>query len=338
MASRASLTGKNLDLLNIVLMLLSAIAALYFPFELFLFVYAVLGPLHYLTEINWLHDRQYFLARKKDYLFLVVLIVCLVPAFLMKQGTVIALLLFISFFGSLALSRSSGRQLWSSLGLVAVAGIAFAWLAAPHFRMVFSVFLPSIIHVFIFTGLFLLLGALRKGDGYGIPAFFVFMGCAAGLLVIPTDGIYEKLDAYVSDSYGIFRNLNVTLISLFKFFHFPEIKTDLGATRDELVFFSDAGTKVMRFIAFAYCYHYLNWFSKTSIIQWHRTTRRKLFAILLLWAASVGLYIYDYNFGLRWLYILSMGHVILEFPLNHKSCLEIGKLLKSRIIPNKNLP
>jgi hypothetical protein len=41
-------------------MLISCVTAYVFPFELFLFSYAVSGPLHYLTEISWLHDRKYF--------------------------------------------------------------------------------------------------------------------------------------------------------------------------------------------------------------------------------------------------------------------------------------
>ena len=33
-------------------------------------------------------------------------------------------------------------------------------------------------------------------------------------------------------------------------------------------FFSEVGIMLMRFIAFAYLYHYLNWFSKTKIIRY----------------------------------------------------------------------
>jgi hypothetical protein len=54
------MTVKQLDILNIGLMALSCMAAFLVPFELFLFSYAVLGPLHYLTEIGWLHKRNYF--------------------------------------------------------------------------------------------------------------------------------------------------------------------------------------------------------------------------------------------------------------------------------------
>ena len=38
----------------------SFVIALYLPFELFLFAYAILGPAHYLTEISWLQKRRFF--------------------------------------------------------------------------------------------------------------------------------------------------------------------------------------------------------------------------------------------------------------------------------------
>jgi hypothetical protein len=43
----------------------------------------------------------------------------------------------------------------------------------------------------------------------------------------------------------------------------------------------------MRLIAFAYQYHYLNWFSKTSIIKWHEVTRARAATILRVgWLAD----------------------------------------------------
>ena len=38
-----------------------------FPFKLFLFSYAFLGPLHYLTEINWLSENNYFVKSSKNW-------------------------------------------------------------------------------------------------------------------------------------------------------------------------------------------------------------------------------------------------------------------------------
>jgi hypothetical protein len=57
-------------------MVLSCVVAFIFPFELFLFSYAILGPLHYFTKISWLHDRNYFTKARRarrTWLMLIVL-------------------------------------------------------------------------------------------------------------------------------------------------------------------------------------------------------------------------------------------------------------------------
>jgi len=61
---------NKLNYLNIGLMVVSCLVAFYLPFDLFLFVYAVLGPAHYLTEISWLHERNYFTKGKRDFVLL----------------------------------------------------------------------------------------------------------------------------------------------------------------------------------------------------------------------------------------------------------------------------
>ena len=57
-----------MDVLNLGLMLVALALAFILPFWLFLFSYAVLGPLHYLTEIGWLNKKQFFTTSKLDYL------------------------------------------------------------------------------------------------------------------------------------------------------------------------------------------------------------------------------------------------------------------------------
>ena len=52
------------DAVHLGLMLLALAIAYALPFELLLLSYAILGPVHYLTEISWLHDRRYFLPVK----------------------------------------------------------------------------------------------------------------------------------------------------------------------------------------------------------------------------------------------------------------------------------
>ena len=97
------------------------------------------------------------------------------------------------------------------------------------------------------------------------------------------------------------------------------------------VFDSAAGLAVMRLIAFAYTYHYLNWFSKTSIIRWHHVTRRRAVLIFAAWGGAVALYFFDYATGLSVLYMLSVLHVLLEFPLDHQTFAGIGTELRALV-------
>jgi hypothetical protein len=93
---------------------------------------------------------------------------------------------------------------------------------------------------------------------------------------------------------------------------------------DPLVFFSTIGIMLMRFIAFAYLYHYLNWFSKTEVIRWHKVPKIRFAAVIILWLLACGAYAYDYSIGLNFLFFLSFTHVLLEFPLNIVSIVGIG--------------
>ena len=100
-------------------------------------------------------------------------------------------------------------------------------------------------------------------------------------------------------------------------------------TSVEQIYTSNAGFVIMRFIAFAYTYHYLNWFSKTSVIKWHQVPKKTLIATIVVWLLSFALYAYDYSKGLKVLFFLSFLHVFLEFPLNVTSFRGIGKELSS---------
>lgn len=99
------------------------------------------------------------------------------------------------------------------------------------------------------------------------------------------------------------------------------------ATKD-MIYASGFGIMLARFVAFAYTYHYLNWFSKTSIIKWHMVPRKSLIVIGVIWVLSLLLYVSDYMTGIMALYFLSFMHVTFEFPLNFQSFKEIGTELK----------
>jgi hypothetical protein len=125
---------------------------------------------------------------------------------------------------------------------------------------------------------------------------------------------------YIRQSYRSFELLNTELLRVF---------ARGGDASAEAIYESTSGLMVMRFIAFAYTYHYLNWFSKTSIIKWHEVSARRTVGIVGLWLLSLALYAHDYQTGMMALYFLSILHVMLEFPLNHRTFVGIGRELSA---------
>ncbi len=288
------------------------------PFELFLFSYAILGPLHYLTEITWLHKRNYFTTAKFDFVWLGVLCVfaTLFVVLFSEYANIANVLIFVAFFSALAMVLFS-KFLYKLIFIVCATAIGAAIAESPPFFFVFAIFLPTLIHVFVFTGLFMISGAIKSKSIHGFAALFVFIACAALCFVFKPNFEWYKISAYAERNMveSGFVQVNQAIIYLLK----------LGANTRDIVFNSAVGLGIMRFIAFAYTYHYLNWFSKTSVIKWHEVPKQWFVAVMVLWLASIGLYIYDYRTGLIALYFLSMLHVFLEFPLNYRSLQHIGE-------------
>jgi len=316
------MSSKTIDYLNIGLMLFACVLAFLLPFELFLFSYAVLGPLHYLTEITWLHKRDYFATSKFDYVWLVLISVLLflfsylftdVP----NAASICILVSFALGLGFVIFDVFIYKLLVGFLSL----GLALVIQKTPFFFFTFGIFLPTLIHVFLFTGLFILFGALKSKSILGILSIVVFALCAISFFVYTPEFSFYHLSDFVKSRFDKsgFALVNQAILYILK----------LGEPSPNTVFHTSIGLGVMRFIAFAYTYHYLNWFSKTSVIKWHEVPKNWLISVVVLWVISVGLYAYDYGTGLVALYFLSMMHVLLEFPLNFRSIIGIGNEVKS---------
>lgn len=329
-AIRLSGTDR-LNLLNIGLMVVSCGVALFMPFELFLFAYAILGPAHYLTEISWLQKRQFFTPRKYDAWLLAALAVMVIlpltatTTFGDQERSQAAAYTLIAFGAALLLILTD-KLLVRLLGLIPV--VAFALLVLNPLGtmgVLVGVFVPTLIHVYLFTGFFMIYGALKERSRTGYAAFAVFLVCP--VLFLALNPAVWKPSAYVVISYwNNFSFLNMAILGL----ELPRTVAEARAAMDQ-VFSSGTGRTVMRFIAFAYTYHYLNWFSKTSIIKWHEVGLPRLIAVAAIWIGSIGLYVYNYALGFKFLFCLSLLHVYLEFPLNHISILGTGRELRSMI-------
>ncbi len=205
-----------------------------------------LGPLHYLTEISWLHDRNYFVEGVRDRrlkrawlaLVLITLAVMLYGMYsekVMHQNLppVLEIALFYLVFVT-ALLLVLVKRAGYAIALTALTLIALIFASDTKFYALTAFFLITIIHVLVFTAAFIFYGVLRG-------------------------------------------------------------------------------------------YHYINWFSKTSIIKWHEIPKNRGITIIGLWMILLGIYAHSYQTGMATLYFLSALHVMLEFPLNRQTFGAIGK-------------
>lgn len=332
------LNTTHIDWINIGLMLISAAAAYVLPFEVFLFSYAVLGPLHYLTEISWLHERKYFTNGARDAVVLILLGVLLFLVFfaipplfgpepeaplpskqlftqhMNQAGGAIIYLAFMAALAMIAFRTLTSKIMFLLIAVVFLMGL----IKLQTWVLLFAVFLPTLIHVFIFTAAFMLLGALRSRSVPGLLSIVMLLGVGSFLLWYRPD-VSTTIPVEVKEHYNLFVELNRWMALLF-----GQVWTD----RDQ-AYQTALGVALMRFIAFAYTYHYLNWFSKTSIIKWHQVNWIRLAVIAALWIIAVGLYWWNYRYGFIALYTLSFLHVFLEFPLNWRSFVDLGKEVRS---------
>ncbi len=325
------LRTDRINYLNILFMFLSAGAAIYLPFELFLFSYAFLGPAHYLTEISWLHDRKYFTPLKTDFILLgiVAFIYILLLRFAPAHSLVFtyakrysAAIVFFVFGLSLVFVSTARRSARIWLSVLLLAGVLL--ISSYNFlTLIFGLYLPTLIHVYLFTGAFILYGALKSNSRSGYLSFAVFVICPV-LCLFLFRTYNNPASNWAINGYSYFSKLNKALLN------------DLHLT-NQTVFSNQTSIQLTRIIAFAYTYHYLNWFSKTSVIQWHRVSRFRIAVVVILFLCFISLYVWNYKTGLQSLFFLSFLHVVLEFPLNHRSLIGIVKELKKRTKTNLQL-
>ena len=336
--SNIKMDTPKIDGLNILLILISLLLAYELPFGLFLFSYAVLGPLHYLTEINWLEQKNYFVKERKWVWVLILLAVLSFVLLLLKlkafhladatgpvgyqlnsnnllNGALLISLLFA--IGLVYLQK--GKQIL--LFLVISAVVSFLLLKYLSFSTrLLCVFIPTIVHVYLFTLLFMIAGTLNTMSKAGIIAIMLLILCPIIIFATNIDIANYRIAELTKTTFtkSGFYGVNTLLASM-----------SGRQTKGYSPFLSVICIKIQIFIAFCYTYHYLNWFSKTSIIGWNKNVSiSKFITIIIIWIGAVGLYWYNYIIGFNVLFLLSTLHVFLEFPLNISSIKQI--FLKTR--------
>ena len=326
---------RDIDFWNIVLMLLSVIVAFIFPFELFLFSYIILGPIHYLTEIGWLKERNYFIPKDRSKTFFFVL-----AALSIIISIYSGLLGFDLFENYEFITLDARNILFSTLLFLLIAlAIGFYFFKSPFYIAMFSfvalglglvlseniwfviiigLFVPTLIHTTLFTGAFMLEGALKSKKNLGLVAFVIFIFCNLIFFTVPDFEPNVLTRQWTQNLFieGDFFYVNLNFYNLF-----------FGESSGPFVLDSTVGLRIQAFIAFAYTYHYLNWFSKTEVIKWHLIPKKWIYFSAIIWITSVIIHLINAKAGIMFIATISLLHVYLEFPLNMKSFGNIGKLI-----------
>lgn len=313
---------NNLDNINSILIIIAFGLSIILPFELFLFAYAVLGPIHYLSEIAWLEKKNFFLPNKFYQLFfiglstltsLLLLISYFSENFLALDfqqihlekfiSPLISPLVFLTFVGALILLNYRN---FFNLFLLLFLAILFAFIfhGSFFFEVFFGIFLTSLIHVWLFTAIFMINGAISSKSKYGIITFAIFLICSLAIFFIKNQ--HYEISQFKTEIFNLTNTvpLNKFISDLFSI----KERNSLGVNNN-----------LQSFISFAYTYHYLNWFSKTKIIKWHILPRKKLIIVFGFYLIVLSFYLTDHRLGFLVTIFLSMIHVFLEFPLNFLS-------------------
>lgn len=317
--------NRSIDILNSGLIGLSLVLAFYLPFKVFLLAYAILGPLHYLTEIHWLKTKELFIDNFKSVglilsLLTVVISLC---SFAKLWQPFLNDYVYVLFYSSIAWANTI---LFSSFLFVVFNKISdekysvyIKLFAAFFFGIVakvyipsglrfFGLFVPTLMHVYVFTFLFMMHGFKRSRNNFGRLNLWLLVLVPLIIYIMPISSNFIGIK--MADQMA----MNA---SQFTKLHFALAKFLGESVSSNFVYESVLGRKIQIFIAFAYLYHYLNWFSKTSIIGWRKNLNVKSASVILVvWVGSLGIYWYDFSTGFIALFFLSFLHVILEFPLN----------------------
>ena len=324
----------TVDIINIFLIVVSFTVALKIPFSLFLMAYAILGPMHYLTEIFWLDKQSYFLINKKDYRWLVItgviatgiMLTRYIPSAVQNNflkyhnATLFNGLIFLSFVLAIIYTlfkQTSKRIIALTISFI----IAFCTYKSQVYIAIFSVFIFTIIHVCFFTALFMLYGALKNNSKLSYLALFVYIFCIFLYSIVPIQTGNYTLSTMEQTAIrnGGFLHLNAAISTLLN-----------GITTIHYNILSETAIRIQCFIAFIYTYHYLNWFSKVEIIRWNKVSTKVKIITFIVWLISISLYAFNYTVGILSVFILSLLHVLLEFPLNIISVKGIILLLGKR--------
>jgi len=289
------------DVVHLGLMLLAFGVTYLVPFELLLLSYVILGPAHYFTEISWLHDRKYFLPHRSVALGLAFIAVV---AAIIDNASWFGFVMWGAFVVCALFAATTTAAQGSVLLMIAVALTAIMYANGSSLA-VLGILLPTLVHVSLFTLVFMTLGAYRSGSKAQALLIVVYLAAIGMILMVPPSAS-TQIPAFAEAGQAYFGNVAPALGRLLGI---PDLTLD---------------PRLTSLLAFVYTYHYLNWFIKADVIRWTEIPRSRLALVGAASAMSTALYFYDYAFGFTILLALSLVHIVLEFPLNSLALRQLG--------------
>lgn len=301
---------RRTDIAHFALMLAALGLSYLLPFELVLLSYVILGPAHYLTEISWLHDRGYFLPHRG--LALALIVVALAASFV-ENAFWFGVMVWLAFVVCALLAGARTALQGMLLVMAAVAATIFIYSRGPGFAIV-GVLLPTLVHVSLFTLVFMSLGAARSRSPAQFGLVAAYLAAIALIMALPPSSAtaIPVLAQLAHESFG-------------------NVPQALGRTLGMSDLKLDA--RLTGLLSFVYTYHYLNWFIKAEVIRWADVPKARLALVAAASGASTAFYFYDYVLGFALLLSLSLTHVLLEFPLNSLSIRQFGAVVSESLRP-----
>jgi hypothetical protein len=301
---------KSQHAVNLAVLLFSAATAWVAPLQTFIVAYAVIGPFHYLTEIAWLRKKEFFfgdgVVSPRVYL-LTASVLCVFASLDLhfKRGWAVYAI------GALIV-LSLGAMVRNVPVLIGALALVFATKFFVHgYGLFVAAFVPTVVHVYFFTLIFLVSGALRGRRMSPLGWLNPLLLIAIPLVMVRLSGRYGvgMPGAYWMASETSFKEIHEYISGLL----------GLGMHFDSGSALAPSTVATFRFLAFIYLHHYLNWFAKTELLAWHKVSRRSWVAVVAIYAAMIGSYAYNFAIGFYASYFLSLLHVLLELPLNWRS-------------------
>lgn len=297
---------RGLRWADFIALVVSGVAAVLAPLQVFLFSFAILGPLHYLTEIAWLRKKQFYVRGGRISSRAYVLLATAAVAVTLSSEVLRHDVWFWTVGAMLLVSLSVFvRNIYAILAIAVAAIITSFFLKTWVFFI--AVMVPTLVHVFFFTWSFMVSGALRDKR-----ASLVKWINPALLLLIPVALMFVPM-RYAEPGGLWLRGEGLTFVSIH-----AKLAGDLRHTMVlSSALLNDAVVAgVLRVFAFVYLFHYLNWFTKTELLEWHKLSRRGWMAIALIYVVNISIYAVNLRVGFLVSAFLGLLHVLLEFPLN----------------------